>query len=363
MTTLSHTTTKDSPQPVTAVLDRIAVTESVRLATGNVIEPFGIEYSVYGSLDKPVIVVLGGISASRNLIDGDKIETEDAAHDARAKGWWDELVGNEKAIDTNEFCVISLNYLGALKLETIDGHSSVFNLTPADQSCILNLLLVSLGIDKAITIVGSSYGGMVGLSYAEQYPEALKKLICISASDKSTHTARAIRSIQRGIFELASNAQEKHQALSLARQLSILFYRTDEIFDTQFTDPVFLQPSKSVVGYEKTIYSYLSHQGEKFANRNTIPRYESLLDSIDSHRVDACKIISECHFIAVPTDRLVSYESMRKLAHKVKGTSHFYRLESIYGHDAFLKECQQLTSLLKKILGENDEPSTSYASC
>ena len=204
---------------------------------------------------------------------------------------------------------------------------------------------------------------MVGLNFAEKYPQRINHLVCLSASDRSTHTARAIRAIQKGIFELADDPAQKHQALSLARQLSILFYRTDDIFDSQFVDPIAQEPFGYIVDFDKTIYSYLNHQGQKFANKTTISNYAALLDSIDDHRVDAKKIECQCSFVAVPNDCLVSFESMRKLAHNVKGTSEFYRLESIYGHDAFLKEFEQLTELLKKILGESDESSTSYASC
>lgn len=332
------------------VFGTISVQEPLELTSGKVTEPFDIQYAAYGNLALPVVVVLGGITANR-LVAGSE------------QGWWDPLIGSDKAIDTDQYCVVSFDYISRVHLKTQHGQNTNYSLTPEDQAVVLNYLLQKLKLESPIRLVGSSYGGMVGLSFAERFPEKIKQLVCISASDRSTHTARAIRAIQKGIFELADAPEQKHLALSLARQLSILFYRTDEVFDAQFNEPNLRFDFGKVVGYEQTIYSYLHHQGQKFANKNTIPNYAALLDSIDQHRVEAQKIHCQSSFIGVPNDRLVSYESMRRLAHKVTGQSEFYRLESIYGHDAFLKEFKQLTDLLKKILGERDESSTSYASC
>jgi homoserine O-acetyltransferase len=361
MTTVVNQTAKSSKLPLKAVIDTIPVKESIALDSGKVIEPFAIRYSVYGDLALPVVVVLGGITSSRYVADFCEYDDRGLEVSTVQKGWWDELAGNNKAIDTQQYCVVSFDYLSTVTLENKAGQSTIHSLTPADQAIILKTLLQALAIEKPISIVGSSYGGMVGLSFAELYPQEIQRLVCISASDHSTHTARAIRAIQKGIFELADAPEQKHQALSLARQLAILFYRTDDIFDTQFVHPVVQQPLGKVLDYDKTIYSYLNHQGQKFANQTNISSYSALLDSIDTHTVRAEKIDCDTHFIAVPTDRLVNYESMRKLAHNVNGKSEFYRLESIYGHDAFLKEFEKLSELLKKILGEGDESSTSYA--
>ncbi|WP_223669165.1 alpha/beta fold hydrolase [Kangiella shandongensis] len=347
--------------PVSSRLGVVTLEPTPELSVGIPARPVEVEYALYGDLNLPVTVVLGGISASCQVMKSG----QDNAHSRATytQGWWQPLVGPGKAVDCTRTCVLSFNYVAQHRVKTSVSEVRELSLTPADQAKLLNVLLKTLKLNGRITFVGSSYGGMVGLSFAELYPEAIKQLICISASDRSTHTARAIRAIQKGIFELADLPEQKHQALSLARQLAILFYRTDDVFDAQFIDPLLELPQGKVVGYEQTVYSYLAHQGQKFANSNTIETYAALLDSIDTHAVNASKIECDCSFIAVPSDRLVSYESMRKLAHKVNGQSQFYRLESIYGHDAFLKEFQKLTELLKKILGEYDEPATSYASC
>ncbi|RDX37482.1 alpha/beta fold hydrolase [Kangiella sp. HD9-110m-PIT-SAG07] len=365
-----------SKKPLSVVFDVIAVEQGIPLSTGTTSQSFEIEYSLYGDTELPVIVIIGGITASREVLALSKLSQEkldesktmlrkqvSSNDQSISSGWWSELVGRNKAIDTKEYCVLSFNYISRINVVTPTNQRISHTLTPTDQASVLHLLLDSLQIQKPITIIGSSYGGMVGLSFAEQFTKRIKQLTCISASDRSTHTARAIRSIQKDIFELAASPKQKYQALALARKLSILFYRTDDIFDAQFIDPIVQSPLGQVIDFEKTIYSYLNHQGQKFANNTTIKNYAALLDSIDSHSVNAHKIKCSCSFLAVPNDRLVSYESMRKLAHKVSGKSKFYRLESIYGHDAFLKEFKQLTELLKKILGESDEPSTNYASC
>lgn len=347
--------------PLSCSVGLVCLEPALELSVGISNRPIEVEYALYGDPDLPVTAVLGGISASRQVV---KLEQDNTGSQATySQGWWQPLVGPGKAIDSARTCILSFNYVAQHDVKTAAGESRKLSLTPTDQAKLLNGLLKKLNLNERITVIGSSYGGMVGLSFAELFPQAIKQLICISASDRSTHTARAIRAIQKGIFELADVPEQKHQALSLARQLAILFYRTEEVFDEQFVDPQSEHPQGNIVDYERTIYSYLNHQGRKFANTNRIDNYAALLDSIDTHIVNASKIECDCSFIAVPNDRLVSYESMRKLAHKVNGQSQFYRLESIYGHDAFLKEFQKLTELLKKILGEYDEPATSYASC
>lgn len=339
----------------------IAINELEDLSFGKVSEPVSVQYSLYGDTSCPVVVVLGGITANRYV--ADSFERSDASNNIEHGGWWGELVGTGKAIDTDKYCVVSFNYISSVRVETESRQSVTHSLTPADQAKVLKSLLIHLNITKSITIVGSSYGGMVGLSFAELYPADISHLLCISASDRSTHTARAIRSIQKGIFALAEGPEQDKKALALARQLSIIFYRTDDIFDVQFAIPELLQPLDESTEYDNTIYSYLNHQGQKFANKTEVSNYVALLDSIDTHVISPEKIKCQCSFVAVPNDRLVSYESMRRLAHKVGEKAQFYRLESIYGHDAFLKEFQYLTNLLSKVLGESDEPSSSYASC
>ena len=366
MAVATNKTLSDSRLPAKAVHGSIAVKEKLALAVGPVATPFDIEYSIYGNLACPVIVVLGGITADRYVLGTKENNTNKATVKDKSSeqlGWWSQLEGANKALDTDEHCIVSFNYISRVAIKSSAGNKLEYNLTPSDQAVVLKHLLDVLGIHKPIKIIGSSYGGMVGLSFAEQFKANIEQLTCISASDRSTHTARAIRSIQKGIFKLADNSIQKHQALSLARQLSILFYRTDVVFDTEFIDPATQTPLGKVINYDQTIYSYLNHQGQKFANKTSIGNYEALLDSIDAHNVSPKEILCDCSFIAVPNDRLVSYESMRRLAQNIKGKSEFYRLESIYGHDAFLKEFDQLNQLLKKILGESDESSTSYASC
>lgn len=354
------TENKVALQTLKGVFGRISVKEPMTLSRGKVIEPFDVEYSIYGDLSHPVVVVLGGITANRFVIEGPN-QLSRQANSEQSKGWWSELTGAEKAIDTNKYCVVSFDYISVVRVETAFEQNLPHSLTPAEQAKVLKVLLEALGFTESITVVGSSYGGMVGLSFAELYPKNIKHLVCISASDSSTHTARAIRSIQKGIFALANNSKQEKDALSLARQLSIIFYRTDEIFNIQFVDPA-QKTCSEIAEQDQTIYSYLNHQGQKFANTTSISDYAALLDSIDNHTVKIEKIECQCSFIAVPNDRLVSYESMRKLAHNVGEKAQFYRLESIYGHDAFLKEYQYLTDLLSKVLGESDEPSSSYAS-
>src|SRR6184192_4320607 len=112
--------------------------------------PFGssnVCYELAGAAGAPVVAVLGGISATRHV-------TSSAA-DPRA-GWWENVVGDQRAIDTARFRVISFDYLDRAANGPV---------TTDDQAHALAAALDHAGIDRLHGVVGASYGGMVALAF------------------------------------------------------------------------------------------------------------------------------------------------------------------------------------------------------
>ena len=299
-----------------------------------------VSYSVYGDIQKPAIVVLGGISADQYVADTD-------IEGIFVKGWWDPLVGYNKAIDLNHYSVISLNYL--------DGRSSAGNfclddqlkISTFDQATILNLLLNELKLTSYHAIVGASYGGMVALAFAERFPAKLEQLIVICCTEKSSPRNTALRSLQRQILQLSLKHDDAETGLVLARSLATLGYRGATEIESRFENTICTE-SKSV---DFPVIGYLKNQGEKFADRFCANRFINLSLSVDLHQITPQNISVPCLCIGIEGDLIAPIPSVKQLAKKIGQHAQFSKLKSKVGHDGFLKEFDQLNKLIQSRLG------------
>ena len=125
---------------------------------------------LYGNPDGPVIVVMGGISASRFIADAEETTARN-----NGRGWWSTLVRDGGPIDTSTFQVLGMDFAPAVESENRPDCITTF-----DQAARLKALLDAEGISKVAAIIGSSYGGMTALAFAHDYPEVVGQL-CIMA--------------------------------------------------------------------------------------------------------------------------------------------------------------------------------------
>ncbi|WP_417446208.1 homoserine O-succinyltransferase MetX [Kangiella sp.] len=297
--------------------------DSLSLLHGGLIEDLEVHYNCYGSLHNPAIVVLGGISASRNI------------HD-----WWGELVGAGKAINLEQFCVVGIDYIA-----NQDSKKPIL-ISPFDQAKIIHLVLDKLGFSKIEAIVGSSYGGMVALAFAALYPAKLEKLICIAAAHRNTQVSVAQRQIQQQILNLGIRTGEFKAAISIARELGFISYRSDQELETRFNPLRVI--NKQTLTFE--LVEYLKHQGEKFASKFDIEKYRSLSQSIDLHKVNPKDIHTQALFVAIDSDRLVPCRLVEECASSCAGETHIKTIYSQFGHDGFLLETEQLTECITPFL-------------
>jgi homoserine O-acetyltransferase len=276
-----------------------------------------------GPLDGPVVVVLGGISASAHV----------AAHDADpTPGWWDAIVAPGGAIDTTRYRVVSIDWL------TIPGHP----IDARDQARALAVALDQLGVVSVEAVVGASYGGMVALAFAALHPARVGQLIVLSAAHESHPMATALRSIQRGVVRLGIKSGRAHEAVALARALGIASYRTAEEFAERFG----AAPVRTATGYRFPVEEYLEHGGTRFAIRCEAERYLALSESIDLHRIDPAEITTPTTLLAVEGDQLVPVWQVHELFGRLGGPGRVVEITSRYGHDAFLKEVDAVADLL-----------------
>ena len=161
-----------------------------RLHYGDELADARIAFRLVGPADAPVVAVLGGISAHR-VVNGEE-------------GWWPELVGAGHAIDTADYCVLGIDYLGGRGGSSAPQTGRKFPpLSSYDQAHALRRIVEHLGLKSLHAIVGASYGGMVALCFAEAYPELIGRIVVLSAADKSQVLSTAWRSVQRQIVREA----------------------------------------------------------------------------------------------------------------------------------------------------------------
>jgi homoserine O-acetyltransferase len=280
----------------------------------------------------PVVLALGGISASRRVFDAN----------GAGKGWWSEIVGPGKALDTSRLAVLGMDYIGSSEASTgPDGRTPFPSVSSYDQADAALRLMDHLGIGRLGAIVGASYGGMVALAFGERYPQRVERLVVISAADVPHPMATAWRSVQRNIVRLGIAAKEPARGLELARALAMSTYRSAEEFAARFRAGPRLDAGRAVFPVEE----YLHARGRDYAAKTLPESFLCLSESIDLHNVDATRVPVRTEVVAVREDQLVPLADMRALTARLPDAS-LHEISSLMGHDAFLKESEQLRSIL-----------------
>ncbi|MGH8077798.1 MAG: homoserine O-succinyltransferase MetX [Lysobacter sp.] len=293
-----------------------------------------LRYEILGDSALPVVLVAGGISANRHVAASDTFVTE---------GWWDAQVGVGRALDPRELCIIAFDWVGA------DGELDVA-IDPADQADAIAALLDALDIDCLAGFVGSSYGAMVGLQFAARHGARLDRLIAISGTHRAHPFSSAWRALQRQAVALGALQCDEAHGLALARQLAILSYRTPEEFATRFDAPQVVN-GRVRVGAE----DYLDHCSAKFVANTTPTAFLRLSESIDLQAVAPEEIGVPVTVVAIAEDRLVPIADAHALVERLSGQTHLRVLQSLYGHDAFLKEVTAIATILEEAFGTCQE--------
>jgi homoserine O-acetyltransferase/O-succinyltransferase len=299
---------------------------------GGSLRDLAIGWSLSGGTDRPVVLALGGISASRKVFDpGDPRE-----------GWWREIVGPGRALDTDHVTVLGMDFIGGSGASTGPAPGETFpSVSSYDQADAALRLMDHLQIPRLAAIVGASYGGMVALAFGERYPDRVERLFVISAADMPHPMATAWRAVQRNIARLGLKAGCAVEALELARALAMSTYRSPEEFAARFRGPSRQENARHVFPVE----DYLNARGREYAARNRPESFICLSESIDLHQVNATRIAVRTEVVAVREDQLVPLADMRAMTARLQD-ARLHELSSLLGHDAFLKEAEQLKSIL-----------------
>jgi homoserine O-acetyltransferase len=290
-----------------------------------------------GPAGAPVVVALGGISAHRRVFD---------AEQPRA-GWWSEIAGPGRALDSTRVRVLGIDWLGGSGESTGPTAGGMFpSLSSYDQADALRQLLDHLGIARLRAIVGASYGGMVALAFAERYTDRVQQLLVISAADRTHPMATAWRSVQRRMVRFALSNGHASDGMELARALAMATYRSADEFAARFA-----QPPRQLDGrFLFPVEEYLFARGRDYAARYRAESFLCLSESIDLHAIDAGRVATATVAVAVREDQLVPIGDMRALAGRLP-RAQLHEMSSLHGHDAFLKEATALQPLFESLYG------------
>lgn len=302
------------------------------LSDGQPLTDAAVHLRRFGPDGAPAIVVLGGISSDRRVAD---------VGDGRA-AWWPRIVRPGGPIDLDRYQVLGLDLLPG------PGEQDVRTLTPADQARAIAVALDHLGIPRLEALIGASYGGMVGLAFANLFPGRLKQLIAISAPYRPAAHATALRGIQRRILAFGIETGRPGEAVALARELAMTTYRTAEELDLRFGQDAVPEAA----GEPYAVCDYLKARGRAYVPRMTAERWISLSDSLDRHRVEPAAVAVPTTLLGFTSDQLVPIADLDALAEDLPNLRAFVRAPSLYGHDGFLKEEAVVADLIASALAE-----------
>ena len=266
---------------------------------------------------------------------------------AGENGWWSELIGDGKVIDTCQYTILAFNFPGnGVDNNLIDNYE---HLVLRDIAYLFKAALDELGIDKLYAAIGGSIGGALVWEMGASFPELIENLIPVACDWKTSSWVLANTLLQDRILHSSKNP------LQDARIHAMMCYRTPESFKERFGRSI--HEEKEIFNID----SWLLYHGEKLNNRFQLQSYKlmnHLLRTIDiteergSFEEVASQIKGSIHLISIDTDLFFTDAENRETYSRLierKVNLHYHTISSVHGHDAFLIEYDQLNSMLSPL--------------
>ncbi len=348
------------------------------LQCGQCFGPVNVAYETYGGLndrgDNCVLVL--------HALTGDAHVAGRHSEDDRLPGWWDDLVGPGRALDTNKYFVVASNVLGgcygttgpaSTNAETGREYGPDFPvITIRDMVQVQYLLLKKLGVKRVKAAIGGSMGGMQVLEWAMMYPEMVDAIIPIATSGRLTAQCIAFNAVQRQAILNDPDFQDGRyypgkgpvKGLSLARQIGTITYKSDESWAFKFGRTFSSVREKDYYKFDSRfeVENYLAYQGQKLVDRFDANTYLYLAKAMDLHDISRgrdeyhrvfSRFQGKVFSIGVSSDFLYPKCYQEEIHHHFKengADSYYWELVSPYGHDAFLIEFEKMSAQIAKFM-------------
>lgn len=347
------------------------------LRSGASISDYTLAYETYGTLNAErsnAVLVCHALNASHHVAGVYQGQ-------ARSEGWWDNMVGPGKPVDTDRFFVIGVNNLGSCFGSTGPMHVNpatgrVYGadfpvVTVEDWVDAQAALLDALGIDTLAAVMGGSLGGMQALSWTLQYPERVRHAVVVASAPNLTAENIAFNEVARRAIVTDPDFHGGHfyeygvvpkRGLRIARMIGHITYLSDDVMNAKFgrilRSAVEGESNGEVAGadyrystqdVEFQIESYLRYQGDKFSeyfDANTYLLITRALDYFDPARnhggkLSAALAQARAKFLLVSfkTDWRFSPARSREIVKALLDNSRnvsYAEIDAPHGHDAFL---------------------------
>lgn len=350
----------------------------LKLKSGEVLPQYDLVYETYGTLnaDKSNAVLICHALSGNHHVAGKH------SADDKYPGWWDNLIGPGKPLDTNKFYVIGLNNLGGCH-----GSSGPSSINPAtgkqwgssfpivtveDWVDSQARLLDQLGISQLAAVIGGSLGGMQALQWTIAYADRVRHALIIASAPNLTAQNMAFNEVARQAIitdpEFHNGDYYEHgvvprRGLRIARMLGHITYLSDDVMGEKFGRKV-----KDTIKYsfdvEFEMESYLRYQGDKFAgsfDANTYLRMTRALDYYDPALAfggDLSKALSQSKakflVLSFTSDWRFSPARSREIVKALLDneiTVSYAEVTAAHGHDAFLMPDKHYHAILRSYLG------------
>lgn len=364
------------------------------LQSGAQLAGYSLVYETYGTLnaDKSnAVLVCHALNASHHV--AGLHEGQD-----RSEGWWDNLVGPGKPLDTDRFFVIGVNNLGSCFGSTGPMHTNPATgrpygadfpvVTVEDWVDAQARLLDSLGITQLAAVIGGSLGGMQALSWTLQHPERVRHALVIASAPNLSAQNIAFNEVARRAIVTDPDFHDGHfyahgvvprRGLRVARMIGHITYLSDDVMEEKFgRDLKAAELAYSTQDIEFQIESYLRYQGDKFSeyfDANTYLLITRALDYFDPARRyggDLTKALARAaaKFLVVSftTDWRFSPQRSREIVKALLDNRRdvsYAEIDAPHGHDAFLLDDPRYHNVVRayfeRIARENDERGVSAA--
>jgi homoserine O-acetyltransferase/O-succinyltransferase len=362
--------------------------QALPLKSGSVLADYTLVYETYGQLNADrsnAVLVCHALNASHHVA-GTYVDKE------RSEGWWDNLVGPGKPLDTNRFFVIGVNNLGSCFGSTgpMDNNPATGRpygagfpvVTVEDWVDAQARLIERLGIRQLAAVLGGSLGGMQALAWTLRYPEKLRHCIAVATAPNLSAQNIAFNEVARRAIITDPDFHDGHfyahgvvpkRGLRVARMIGHITYLSDDSMEAKFgrrvrsMDPSAVAQGQladflySTLDVEFQIESYLRHQGDKFSeyfDANTYLLITRALDYFDPARDfagDLSRAFSAARqqrftVVSFTTDWRFSPARSREIVKALVDNRidvNYAEIDAPHGHDAFLLEDPRYHGVLR----------------
>ncbi|WP_313606003.1 homoserine O-succinyltransferase MetX [Comamonas jiangduensis] len=351
--------------------------DALPLRSGKSIRHYTLAFETYGQLnaDKSnAILVCHALNASHHVA---------GVYEGQPKseGWWDNMIGPGKSVDTNKFFVIGVNNLGSCFGSTGPMHtnpdtgevygSSFPVLTVEDWVNAQALLLDQLGISQLAAVLGGSLGGMQALSWTLQYPERMRHAVVVASAPNLNAENIAFNEVARRAIvtdpdfhggDFYAHGVVPKRGLRIARMIGHITYLSDDVMNQKFGRALREGPNIKFTtqDIEFEIESYLRYQGDKFSgyfDANTYLLITRALDYFDpakqyggSLKAALAQSLAKFFLVSFTTDwRFApgrSREMVQALLQNGRDVS-YAEIDAPHGHDAFLLDDPRYLSAMR----------------